>query len=65
MSIIVNFYLTKIRSFRAAKILKNQELIFKTIIVNLDVNYCQFEMFILLGLNERHVAGNPNNITMH
>ena len=28
-------------------------------IVNLIVNECQFEKYLLFGLEERHVAGNP------
>ena len=28
-------------------------------IVNLIVNECQFEKYLLVGLKERHVAGNP------
>ena len=28
-------------------------------IVNLIVNECQFEKYLLFGLKERHVAGNP------
>ena len=28
-------------------------------IVNLIVNECQFDKYLLFGLEERHVAGNP------
>ena len=41
------------------KIFKNLGELLKTIIVNEVVNECQFEKYLLFGLEERHVAGNP------